>query len=197
MHWTELETLLREAQDPDQLDDDPRRTDALLIYNPTAGPRGELRRDLERVLGYLGERGWHATIRATRKPGDATELARAAVAARCKAVLVAGGDGTIHEAVNGLVGSDTALGVLPAGTGNVWAKEIGLPTLGLTQLDRLLAAARMLVDGEVRWVEIFRLLESAGYSGCVSIELEDANYTKSPEERKLGIRLGAQFLAGC
>jgi len=72
-------------------------------------------------------------------------------------VLVAGGDGTIHEVVNGLVGSDTAMGVLPMGTGNVWAKEIGLPTLGLTQPDRLLAAARMLVDGEVRWVDVGRV----------------------------------------
>jgi diacylglycerol kinase (ATP) len=157
MHWSDLERRRRGAQEQGALEDDPRRTDALLIFNPTAGPRSELRRDLERVVGYLSERGWHVTIRATRKPGDATELARAAVAARCKAVLVAGGDGTIHEVVNGLVGSDTAMGVLPVGTGNVWAKEIGLPTLGLTQPDRLLAAARMLVDGEVRWVDVGRV----------------------------------------
>lgn len=156
MHWTELEALLRESEDPNELHDDPRRTDVLIIFNPTAGPRGELRRDLVRVVDYLSERGWHVTMRATRKPGDATELARAAVAAHCKAVLVAGGDGTIHEAVNGLVGSDTAMGVLPVGTGNVWAKEIGLPTLTLTQPDRLLASARMLVDGEVRWVDVGR-----------------------------------------
>jgi sugar phosphate isomerase/epimerase len=51
--------------------------------------------------------------------------------------------------------------------------------------------------GVVHWVEAFRLLESAGYSGCVSIELEDANYTNSPEERKLGILQGARFLSGC
>ncbi len=51
--------------------------------------------------------------------------------------------------------------------------------------------------GVVHWVEVFRLLESAGYSGYVSIELEDANFTNSPEERKLGILQGARFLAGC
>jgi YegS/Rv2252/BmrU family lipid kinase len=156
MHWTRLEKLLHEARERHQLEDDPGRTDVLLIFNPTAGPRAELRRDLERVISYLEERGWHVTMRETRKSGDATELARAAVAAHCKAVLVAGGDGTIHEVVNGLVGSETAMGVLPAGTGNVWAKEIGLPTLTLTQPDRLLAAARMLVDGEVRWVDVGR-----------------------------------------
>lgn len=51
--------------------------------------------------------------------------------------------------------------------------------------------------GFVHWVKVFRLLQSAGYSGCVSIELEDANYTRTPEERKLGILQGACFLAGC
>ena len=179
MHWTELERLLQETydsagqqdaaelRDADGSGDDPRRTDVLLIYNPTAGPRGELRRDLERVVAYLEERGWRVAIRATRQPGDATELARVAVAARCKAVLVGGGDGTVHEVVNGLVGSETAMGVLPVGTGNVWAREIGLPTLGFTQSDRLLAAARMLVDGEVRWIDVGRIgerffLNSAG-----------------------------------
>lgn len=179
MHWTELERLQHQAEDGAVLTDDPRRTDVLLIFNPTAGPRGELRRDLERVVGYLEERGWRVTMRATRKAGDATELARAAVAARCKAVLAAGGDGTVHETVNGLVGSDTAMGVLPVGTGNVWAKEIGLPTMALTQPDRLLTAARMLVDGEVRWVDVGRagdryFLNSAGvgFDSTVAAQVE-------------------------
>lgn len=51
--------------------------------------------------------------------------------------------------------------------------------------------------GVVRWTEVLRLLQSAEYSGCVSIELEDANFTNSLEERKLGILQGARFLAGC
>jgi YegS/Rv2252/BmrU family lipid kinase len=171
MRWTELEKLLRDADDRPAREDDPRRVDALLIYNPTAGPRGELRRDLERVVAYLTERGWHVTIRATRKPGDATELARAAVAAHCKVVLVAGGDGTVHEAVNGLVGTDTAMGVLPVGTGNVWAKEIGLPRPGLTQWDQLMAAARMLVDGEVRWVDVGRAGERY-FLNCAGVGID-------------------------
>ena len=179
MYWRKLERWWQETQGRQQVEDDPRRTDALLIYNPAAGPRGELRRDLERVVGYLGERGWNVTIRPTRKPGDATELAQAAVAARCKAVLVAGGDGTIHEVVNGLVGSDTAMGVLPVGTGNVWAKEIRLPTLTLAQRDRLLSAARMLLDGEVRWMDVgragkryFLIYASVGIDSSVAAKLE-------------------------
>jgi len=73
--------------------------------------------------------------------------------------------------VNGLVGSDTAMGVLPVGTGNVWAKEIGLPTLGLTQPDRLLVAARMLVDGEVRWVDVGRVGNSF-FINCAGVGID-------------------------
>jgi sugar phosphate isomerase/epimerase len=51
--------------------------------------------------------------------------------------------------------------------------------------------------GVVRWTEVFRILESAEYDGCVSIELEDANFTNTPEERRLGILQGARFLTGC
>jgi YegS/Rv2252/BmrU family lipid kinase len=184
MRWIELEKLLREIKSSNELEDDPRRTDVLLVYNPAAGPRGELRRDLERVVGYLAERGWHVTMRATRKPGDATELARAAVAARCKAVLAAGGDGTVHEVVNGLVGSDTALGVLPVGTGNVWAKEIGLPTLTLRQPDRLLAAARLLANGEARWTDVgragdrfFLICAGVGIDSTVAAQMEPRTRT--------------------
>lgn len=51
--------------------------------------------------------------------------------------------------------------------------------------------------GVVRWTEAFRILQEAGYAGCVSIELEDANFTGSSDERPLGILQGARFLAGC
>ncbi len=129
--------------------------DALLIYNPTAGPR-DVRRELDRVIGYLERRGWQVALRETTKTGDATLFAQEAVAARCKAVFVAGGDGTINEVVNGLVGSSVAMGVLPVGTGNVWAKELGLPTYTLTHPGRLVEAAQRLSDGDVRWVDVGR-----------------------------------------
>ncbi len=131
------------------------RTDAVLIFNPTAGPR-DTRQELERVIEYLSARGWQAVLRVTRKPGDAKQLAEAVAAAGCQAVFVAGGDGTVNEVVNGLVGSSTAMGVLPVGTGNVWAKELRLPMLTLAHRDRLVVAARMLLEGEVRAVDVGR-----------------------------------------
>ena len=62
---------------------------------------------------------------ATSGPGHAGEIARRAVDRGADLILVAGGDGTINEAVNGMVHSDVPLGILPAGTANVLANELG------------------------------------------------------------------------
>jgi YegS/Rv2252/BmrU family lipid kinase len=98
-----------------------------LIYNPTAGA---LRRDtaqLERLVAALQERGLLVTLAPTARAQHATELAAAAVAAKSDCVLVCGGDGTINEAAQSLVGSDTALAIYPGGTANVLAKDLRLP----------------------------------------------------------------------
>ena len=71
-------------------------------------------------------------------------------------VLVAGGDGTVCEAVNGLVGSRVALGVLPTGTGNVWAKELGLPVFTLLNPNRLLVAAHLSTEAKTRAIDVGR-----------------------------------------
>jgi len=126
---------------------------AHLIYNPTAGP-WDVRRGLKRVRSYLRRRGWSVELQLTEKPGDATALARAAVQVGCDVVVVAGGDGTVNEAVNGLVGTKTALGVLPVGTGNMWAKQLGIPTYTLTNPLRLREAAAGLAEGSVRLVDV-------------------------------------------
>ena len=119
---------------------------AHLIYNPTAGPR-DVRRDLERVCSYLNRCGWSVELQLTRKSGDAVVLARAAAHAGCDVAIAAGGDGTVNEMVNGLVGTQTALGVLPVGTGNMWAKQLRIPTYTLANPLRLQEAAAGLAEG--------------------------------------------------
>lgn len=128
----------------------------LIIYNPTAGPR-DVARELKRVRRELARRGWSTDIETTRFPGDATHLAHQAAGAGLDAVWVGGGDGTVNEAVNGLVGSNTALGVLPVGTGNVWAKQLRLPVYTLTHPFRLREAAIAQAEGYTRWVDLGRL----------------------------------------
>ncbi len=76
----------------------------------------------------------------TNRRGHATRLAQGAVASGVDVVVVLGGDGTLNEAANGLAGSDTALGVLPGGSTNVFARTIGLPNDAVEATGLLLEA---------------------------------------------------------
>jgi YegS/Rv2252/BmrU family lipid kinase len=95
-----------------------------VIVNPAAGRRR--RPFLEAVLGAVRARGVALTVRETAAPGHAETLARAAVAEQFDAILAAGGDGTVNEVINGLAGSAQVFGIVPLGTANVLAAEIGL-----------------------------------------------------------------------
>jgi diacylglycerol kinase (ATP) len=117
---------------------------ARFILNPQAR-QGSV--SLREAVGFFVEAGWTVDLLRTEYPGHAIELARCAATEGYDLVVACGGDGTLNEAVNGLAGSDTALGVLPLGTANVWAREIGLPL-------RLADAARALLDGEVHRVDL-------------------------------------------
>ncbi len=98
----------------------------LVIHNPAAGGwRREPR--FARALAELERRGCRVEVRRTEARGDAEWAARAARADEFDLVVAAGGDGTINEVVNGLTHSGLPLGVIPLGTANVFAAEIGLP----------------------------------------------------------------------
>lgn len=125
----------------------------MLIFNPAAGAR-DVKRELGQVIACWEGRGWQVSSRETWGPGDATTFAREAVATGCQAVFVVGGDGTVGEAANGLAGSDVALGVLPAGVGNVWALEMGIPTPSPMRRHPLLDAAEVLAEGEIRRIDL-------------------------------------------
>jgi YegS/Rv2252/BmrU family lipid kinase len=101
---------------------------AFLIYNPVAGRHPARReREIQEAAAALREENIAATVVRTSGPGTACELARAAVAEGTDLVIVCGGDGTINEVVNGMVPGNRVLGILPGGTANIVAKELGLP----------------------------------------------------------------------
>ncbi|QIZ06256.1 diacylglycerol kinase [Priestia megaterium] len=101
---------------------------ARLIYNPTSG-REILKRNLPEILQKLEIAGYEASCHATTGAGDATEAARLAVEREYDIVIAAGGDGTIHEVVNGLAEQDyrPKLGIIPAGTTNDFARALHIP----------------------------------------------------------------------
>src|SRR5215472_12470024 len=105
---------------------------ALLIHNPNAGLGGRgRRRILDEARRILFAGGIEAQLAETRAPGDATEMAYRASTEGRQLVIACGGDGTLNEVVNGLAmqqnGHRVPLALLPAGTANVLAKELGLP----------------------------------------------------------------------
>ncbi len=107
---------------PPAAPESPRRL--YVIYNPAAG--WCRRQRYARVLAHLKRLGCRLAIRETAARGDAEALARAADPASCDLVVAAGGDGTINEVINGLRESALPLAILPLGTANVLAAEIGL-----------------------------------------------------------------------
>jgi diacylglycerol kinase (ATP) len=152
--------------------------EALLIYNPSAGP-WDVRHALKGVRSTLGRHGWSVDLELTEKSGDTIAMARAASQAGVDLVIVAGGDGTVNEAVHGLIGTQTALAVLPVGTGNLLAKQLGLPTYTLTNPLRLREAADALLKGTVRPVDVgqvdnryFLCWAGIGLDAQVTTELE-------------------------
>jgi diacylglycerol kinase (ATP) len=116
---------------------------AELIYNPSGG-QVVIKHELDNVVAFLERYEWSVTLRETSKPLEATELAHHAVNRGAKVVIAAGGDGTVNEVANGLVNTDVALGVLPVGTTNSWALQMGIPALNPmlpgTQAVKLIAA---------------------------------------------------------
>ena len=145
---------------------------AVIIANPTSGSYLYNRRQLEETMAFLRDYGWEVELKLTHAIGDARLYTREAVANRLDVVIAAGGDGTINEVIQELVGSKTALGVLPTGTANVWAREMGIP------LD-IAGASEILAYGRTRRIDVgsvngryFLLMVGIGFDGEVARVVE-------------------------
>ena len=125
----------------------------LLVYNPSAA-HGRAGSCLGQVRGLLAARGVDVEILLTERPGHATELVREVDLGEFDGVVAGGGDGTLFEVVNGYFLNPTEnrppLGVLPLGTGNSFARDIGLNTGGLEQ------AVDLICGGHYRAVDVGR-----------------------------------------
>ena len=155
------------------------RTTVLLIVNPRAGLVTRSR-VVRRVAVTLEGLGWDVEVRETAARGEAGDVARDAAARGLHVVLTAGGDGTLNEAIQGLVGTETAVGALPLGTMNVWVRELGLA------LDPV-EAARQLAAGQVRRVDLGRangryFLLMAG----LGLDAEAVLAAEGPAKRRFG-----------
>jgi len=117
-----------------------------IIVNPAAG-KGRSITLMEQVESMLWERGVKIEFVLTKAPGDATILANEATKEDWQVIVSLGGDGTASEVIGGLVGSNSALGIIPCGTGNDFARSLGVP-LDIEQ------AVNTLLDGKKRKIDI-------------------------------------------
>ena len=101
---------------------------AILISNPKTGRYASRRlRPIQETISQLKSLGVEVELKLTTRPREATEIATRAARNGSSDVFVAGGDGTINEVIQGLAGTKARLGIIPRGTANVLARELGLP----------------------------------------------------------------------
>ncbi len=175
----------------------------LLIHNPAAG-RPRLQRQVSDAVAVLHAAGWTVDLAATSGPDSAMHLASAAAEEGYEVVVVAGGDGTVNLAANGLMQARNrgqalpALGILPAGTANVLARDLGFPVPGPSPEATLPAAARLLVRSRVVSIDVGLARSTAGerfflcWAGVGLDAAVTADVMANPQAKR---RLGVLFFA--
>jgi len=117
------------------------KVETALIYNPKSGRGRPKEALLDRALSCLSDAGMKVEVFPTTAPGHATAIAGRVSREGFRRVLSWGGDGTLNEVAAGLVGTETVLGIVPGGTVNVFAREVGIPRT-------LEESIRVLTEGE-------------------------------------------------
>lgn len=135
------------------------------ILNPKSGKRPA---DMEQMAACIQLNFPAADMRLTKAAGHATELAREAAEAGFAAVIAIGGDGTINETARGLAGTSTALGVIPRGSGNGFARELGMPMLFEEAVMRLQRAKAVACDAGRANGELFLNLAGVGIEADIA-----------------------------
>lgn len=156
---------------------------AVVIHNPAAGAAPRRQPHFEQALDVLREARWNVTVSKTSSEGHAEDLARDAVRERADIVIAAGGDGTVNEVLQGLVHTSSALGVLPMGTANVWAKEAGFSNRIVRAAQQLIAGTRVAIDVGRVGDRFFLLMAGVGLDAEVTAALGDAKVHK----QKVGV----------
>ncbi len=132
---------------------------ATILFNPNSGrPRRD--KELNHAIGIIQSAGVRTELTVCRSSQEANDNARCAVAAGSDTVFACGGDGTIHDVIQGLAGTPVALAILPFGTANALAHDLGIPL-------RPSAAAQIAVSGKERRIPLGRI-EFEDFNGKMS-----------------------------
>ena len=148
--------------------DGPFSGRALVVLNPVAGQEdpAKVRRQ---IGGALAVRGAGFDLVETSGAGDAEKLAREGVAKGYRAVVAAGGDGTIAEVITGLAGSEVPLGIIPRGTGNQLAANLGIPVDIEGAADVVVRGVPVPIE-QVQWGRRRRRRQRGGPAGGLALQ---------------------------
>lgn len=147
---------------------------ALLIINPISGS-GRKKGLEERVTIRLAQAGIEVDTKWTTAPGDATDFARQAVDAGYDIVIAAGGDGTVNETALALCGSQTALGIIPCGSGNGLARHMNIPVNVNGAVDVIAAGKTERIDHGIANGRPFFCTFGAGFDAVVGHKFAEAD----------------------
>jgi diacylglycerol kinase (ATP) len=153
----------------------------VVVANPTAG-RGRAATSIGRVAARLHALGVDHRIRVAESAQDLERLARAAAEEGATIVAVLGGDGSAGAAANGVVGTRAALAILPAGTGDDFARAIGA--------SKLEAAAALLVAPDIREVDVLRVTAGAQERRVINIAGAGFDSEVNETANAMSVRLG-------
>ena len=145
-----------------------RGREIALLTNPTSG-RGKGARHRDAALARLRESGFVVRNLQGRDADEASDLARGCVADGVEALVLCGGDGLVHLGVQAVAGTGVPLGLIPAGTGNDFARYLDLPrTDPVAAADRVVASRRRTIDLARSGDRYFATVLAAGFDAIVN-----------------------------
>lgn len=160
----------------------PQSKKVLIVLNPVAGLT-----DAENARGiisrFCSEHNWDLTLHETQKREDVSQVVRDALKNGVDMVIAAGGDGTVSEVVSGMLNSNIPMGILPAGTGNALARDVGIP------IDINSALALLDGENEIRAIDVMEVNACKYYALNVSVGVSSMTMrsTRRKEKRRFGM----------
>src|SRR5687767_2033137 len=143
---------------------------------------------LRHVVEWVRAKGHTVRARVTWEPGDGAVFAREAIEAGADTVVACGGDGTINEVVNGLEGTKVALGIIPAGTANDFARQVGIPDDPSGAMDIILRRKPVVIDTAAMNGRRFLNVSTGGVGAEATAE--------TPADAKASLGPVAYFISG-
>lgn len=155
------------------METDPTATGRWAIIANPAAARGRASKLASSALHYLRERGIAADLLVSERRGHACQLAGEAIAAGAGRIVVCGGDGTLNEILPATAGSPAAVGLLPCGTANDFARALGIPLRTRPALRNLLEGREVRLDLGACGERFFCTVAGCGFDAEVSEAMRD------------------------